>query len=1573
MRSGVGWKLAAAKIGKGTGASSPTSVKRSLCALAIAALSLAVFACSASSALAAAPEEPVTESATAVLGTTATLHGVLYPHSTPEAGATYEFLYKATGSPSKAECESASASRAPASPEAVSEEAQQVSQAVSGLAENTEYVVCLATTNAEATPLRTVGEPVAFTTHAAPPVISGEPAKNVTETTATVEAKVNPEGLETYVYVEYGTELDTAPVLVGASVTEETVSFSLNNLRPGTTYPYHVVAFNSQGLVAGAEGLSFKTLETPVPPPPHGESPWWHLTAGARPTYLKPGTGTAVDEVQEIVATPGEFGGGKGILLSISIDKQEIGKFGTGVFVELFGQPPATPENIQKALEEKAYGSGGVIVKEVSPPAGSPEGTLALQITDVNPSQFFTPVVPLEATQAIGGGETETKIVTKSSFTGPQIIATVANLGDAPTHSCSKVAPGTGKYTRFECEKEAVPANTGEYEKTPVDVTVKLPAGVTVVGDEGCSLGMEPNTLICSDEGAVVPYGQLEIRIDVEVHANAKLGKEEEVEVAVTGGGAPATSIRRPMTVSNEATPFGLETFELTNVNEGGAPDTQAASHPFQTTFTTNLNTSFGGFGSTGKEEALPAALAKDLYFRLPPGLIGNPAPFAQCTLAQFFHKPHPTCASGTIMGVAMITFDEPGVLGIDKVAVPVFNLEPQTGEPARFGFLVTSLNPVFIDSAVRSGEDYGIMGKVQNITQTAALISSEVTFWGVPGAPQHDSDRCIGETEGCQEHLGTRNPPPFFELPASCTGPQEVSVEGDSWTDPTPPAAFPTLATKELPALGGCNRLPFRPSISVKADGEAASSASGLTVDVHIPQEESLNPEGLGEADPRDITVALPPGVAVNPSGGNGLDACSEGLVGYQGKRELKSQPGTETLIFSPYLPESIAAIAAGDNEPLLPGVNFCANASKIGTVTIKLPVLPKGQDVTGAVYLADQNANPFGSLIALYVVAEDPTSGILVKVAGEVQLCKSVGEPGRNEKGEPVPGITCQALGQLITTFENSPQAPFEDAEFHFFGGERAPMATPSRCGTYTTSAVLAQWSAEPGEAPHTATSNFNITSGPNGSPCPGASLPFSPSLTGGATNVNAGAFSPFTLTMSRKDGEQNMQSVEAHLPPGLSGVLSNVELCPEPQANEGKCPGNSQIGESTVSVGVGGDPFSVSGGKFYVTGPYNGTGGCTVGEAGCAPFGITFEVPAKAGPFDLERNSANPGGEDACDCVIVRGKIEVNPLTAAITITSNPPGTPDSIPTSIEGIPLEIQHINAITTRGDFQFNPTNCNKMEVTGTIHSSEGGTDTIGVPFQVANCKNLNFTPKFAVSTNAHTSKADGASLTTTVTEPPGSLGTQTNLAKVKVELPKQLPSRLTTLQKACIAKQFETNPADCPPESKIGYAVVHTPLVPVPLEGPAIFVSHGGEAFPSLTMVLQGYGITIDLVGSTFIKSGVTSTTFKTVPDQPFSSFQLTLPTGKYSALTALGNVCQESLKMPTEFVAQNGMEIHQTTPISVVGCKKLTRSQKLKAALAVCRKKDHDKAKRKTCERAARKSYGPAHKTKRKSAKKK
>jgi hypothetical protein len=267
------------------------------------------------------------------------------------------------------------------------------------------------------------------------------------------------------------------------------------------------------------------------------------------------------------------------------------------------------------------------------------------------------------------------------------------------------------------------------------------------------------------------------------------------------------------------------------------------------------------------------------------------------------------------------------------------------------------------------------------------------------------------------------------------------------------------------------------------------------------------------------------------------------------------------------------------------------------------------------------------------------------------------------------------------------------------------------------------------------------------------------------------------------------------------------------------------------------------------------------------------------------------------------------------------------------------LQIKHVNVTIDRAGFTFNPTNCAAQQITGTIGAVEGASAPVSTAFQVTNCANLKFAPKFTVTTKGKNSKAGGATLTAKLSEPAGAQGSQANITRVKVDLPKQLPSRLTTLQKACTAAQFEANPANCPTESKIGYAKVTTPLLPVPLEGPAIFVSHGNESFPSLTMVLQGYGVTVDLVGTTFIsKAGITSTTFKTVPDVPFNAFTLTLPQGKFSALAANVptkqhySLCGQTLAMPTEFLAQNGAKINESTKISVTGCKKAKKTNKKK-----------------------------------------
>jgi hypothetical protein len=844
--------------------------------------------------------------------------------------------------------------------------------------------------------------------------------------------------------------------------------------------------------------------------------------------------------------------------------------------------------------------------------------------------------------------------------------------------------------------------------------------------------------------------------------------------------------------------------------------------------------------------------MVKDAVFKLPAGLIGNPTPFPQCKLSQFlaqgiYDPLENLCPAQTVVGVARVTVNLPGIAALEKgatLAVPIFSLEPPVGEPARFGFRPGGV-PVYLDTGIRTGGDYGVTVTVANISQKAYFLRNEVTFWGVPADPRHDRQRglgCIDEALGEPLHAPCNptephNPPPLLSLPTSCTGPLQTSVEADSWVSP---GSFLSVQGEPMAAQDGCGRLPFTASISLTPDGQAASTPTGLTVGVHVPQEEALNASGLSPSQVRDTTVTLPAGVAIDPAGADGLMACAEAQIGL--------------------------------HEDSLPS---CSEASKVGTVEIKTPLLPN--PLVGAAYLAAQSANPFGSLIALYLEAYDSVSGSLVKFAGEVKL-------------DPV-------TGQLVSTFNDTPQLPFEDLKLHFFGGSRAPLGTPSLCGSYSTLASFAPWSGNP---PFESSSTFEVVSGPNNRACANP-LPFAPELTTGSTNIQAGAFTPFTMTMSRQDGNQNLDAVELKMPPGLLGTLSKVKLCDEADANAGTCGPESLIGETIVSVGLGGNPFSVKGGKVYITEGYKG-----------APYGLSIVNPAKAGPFDLGQ-------------VVVRAKIQLDPVTAALIVTTDATG-PYRIPTILDGIPLQIQHVNVTITRPEgFTFNPTNCEPMKVGGSLTSTQGAVSALSVPFQVTNCATLSFKPQFSVSTTGKTSRAKGASLHVKLSYPHAPWGTQANIAKVKVALPRQLPSRLATLQKACPDSVFNADPAACPSPSRIGTATATTPVLPVPLSGPVYFVSHGGAKFPELVIVLSGYGVSVQVRAETFInRAGITSSTFRTIPDVPVGTFELTLPQGPYSALAANGNLCTSRLRMPTIFVAQNGLAIKQTTPITATGCAK-------------------------------------------------
>jgi hypothetical protein len=321
-------------------------------------------------------------------------------------------------------------------------------------------------------------------------------------------------------------------------------------------------------------------------------------------------------------------------------------------------------------------------------------------------------------------------------------------------------------------------------------------------------------------------------------------------------------------------------------------------------------------------------------------------------------------------------------------------------------------------------------------------------------------------------------------------------------------------------------------------------------------------------------------------------------------------------------------------------------------------------------------------------------------------------------------------------------------------------------------------------------------------------------------------------------------------------------------------------------------------------FLTGAYKG-----------APFGLSVVVPAVAGPFNLGN-------------VVVRAAIDVDPHTAQITVKADP------LPTILDGVPLDVRTVNVAIDRPGFMFNPTSCEPLAVNGALSSTQGISVPVSSRFQAANCQALPFHPVFTVSTQASTSKKQGASLSVKYISGAG----QANTHSVAVTLPKALPARLTTIQQACTETAFAANPASCPAGSDIGIATATTPILSSPATGPTYLVSHGGAAFPDVVIVFQDEGVTLDLLGSVNIKHGITSSTFATVPDAPISSFQLSLPEGPHSGLAAnlpskaKGNMCGQNLTMPTTITGQNGAQIKQTTKIAVTGCGKAKPKKKAK-----------------------------------------
>jgi hypothetical protein len=887
---------------------------------------------------------------------------------------------------------------------------------------------------------------------------------------------------------------------------------------------------------------------------------------------------------------------------------------------------------------------------------------------------------------------------------------------------------------------------------------------------------------------------------------------------------------------------FGIESLSVTAENEaGGTVDFQAGSHPFQWTVRIVMNQD---------GEGTPEGRLSTLIVSLPAGLVGNPTALPRCTGAAFEGQ-IPNCPGDTQVGVAAVK-----VKDIPPAEVNVYNMTPPYGVPAELGFSPLEIAS-FQEASLRSSVDFGVDVADLTIPTTKPIQEVEETVWGAPALAAHDPERDCRDAEGkvIQGCPSDAQPPaPFLTLPTSCGAPLQTTVRVASLEE-TGVFKEATAYSEEggvKAGLDGCNAEEFKPTIMAKPTTSRADSPSGLHFDLHQPQDEA--PEGLSTAHLRNATVTLPKGVSLNPSAANGLGACTEQQIG------LLSGPGVH---FSES-PQS------------------CPDASKVGTMTVRTPLLgefdsegkPTGKHLLhGSVYLAKPYVNPFGSLLAIYLVVEDPGRGIVAKLAGKVT---------------PDPNT-----GQLSTTVTENPQLPLEDVELGFFEGARAPLRTPLACGTYTTTSTLVPWSAPEGQDAHP-TDSFQTAQAAGSGACPSSegAAPNDPSVDAGTLAPVAGAFSPFVFRLSRPDGSQPLSSIDISLPEGLTGRLVGVPYCPEAdiaqarsrerpnmgaveQANP-SCPAASEVGTVTAGAGAGPAPYYASG-RAYLAGPYKG-----------APLSFVFVIPAVAGPFDL--------GD-----VVTRAAAYVNPETAKIAVRSDP------IPTALQGIPLDVRSIAVQVSRPAFTLNPTSCEPMSLGVGVLSTLGDTASLANRFQVGGCASLSYKPKLTTRIYGKTRRGAFPKLVARVFAGPG----EANSSRLAVTLPHSEFLEQGHFGTICTRVQFAAKA--CPAKSVYGWVKVRTPLLAYPLEGP-VYLRSSSHNLPDMVLDLKGPAwqpIELTLVSRIDSKNKGIRSTFEAVPDAPFEEATLTMRGGKQGLLVNSTNVCAKTNRSLAKLAGQNGARL--------------------------------------------------------------
>jgi hypothetical protein len=1031
--------------------------------------------------------------------------------------------------------------------------------------------------------------------------------------------------------------------------------------------------------------------------------------------------------------------------------------------------------------------------------------------------------------------------------------------------------------------------NIGAAQTTGATATVEvtLPAGIKPLNvsavansdptssDPKCKIVGQ--SFVCETTETVHPDFALQALFGVEVPLS-EAGKTIEAKASVKGGGANPLQTTAFAPVQSKPLPFGVEGFQAPLTEEDGEATLLAGSHPNQQTIEIGFPTeSFSGaLNGSGHP--------RDITIDLPRGMIANPAASPTlCTEAELISEFTPGCPASSQVGVLDLTTligkggGGPG--GGTILTTALYNMVPPPGSAAEVATNAGGVG-IFIhfQGAVRSDSDYGIETFSKDLLAIGIhpVFGSQTQLWGDPSSKAYDLMRgnCLilgGECPADEEGKTA-----FLTTPGECPGePPVFEAFADSWEEPGEfkGAEYESAELEGNPtAMEDCAALPFEPTIESRPTTPLTDSPSGLDFHLHLPQATELGTRSTAAI--KDAALTLPAGMAVNPAQASGLDACTEAQIGFQ-------EEGGETFF---------------SREP-----QSCPAASKIGTVKVTSPPLvqrnekhevaldpetgkAKPEPLDGAIYLARPFANPFGTLVATYVVIEDEKTGIVAKLAGEGRL-------------DP-------QSGQISVRFSENPDLPLEDIDAHVFGGSRGALITPPTCGQYTTNADFTPWSAPEGKAEHPSDS-FQITEGAGNAPCPAgeAGMPNAPALKAGTLAPAAGKFSPLVFKLSREDGSQRMARIEATLPLGLSAKLAGVGQCSDADIakahareapNQGaaeladpSCPATSEVGTITAAAGAGPTPYYTTG-KAYLAGPYKG-----------APLSVVAIVPAVAGPFDL-------------GTVVVRSALYLDPETAQGRIVSDP------FPRIIEGVPVDVRSVSVNVNRPEFTLNPTSCAEKFSNWLITSPLGQVAPLSARFQVGGCSSLPFKPKLSARLFGPTNRGAHPRLRVVLTAKPG----EANIGRLTVTLPHSEFIDQAHFRTICTRVQYAAN--QCPAGSIYGHVTATTPLLGYPIEG-SVFLRSSSHKLPDTVAALRGPAyqpIAIDGVARVDSVKGRLRATVETFPDAPITKVVLEMQGGSKGLFQNSTNICKGQHRVNVRFDGQNG-KVHKITPELKAQCK--------------------------------------------------